>query len=58
MKAAPYGSWQSPITAEKAAVMSVRFLEVHIQGNQIFCLERHSSEGGRVVLRLQSHPQI
>lgn len=46
MKAAHYGSWQSPITAEKAAVISVRFLEVHIQGNQIFWLERHPSERG------------
>ncbi|HEY5259052.1 MAG TPA: S9 family peptidase, partial [Rhabdochlamydiaceae bacterium] len=50
MKAAPYGSWKSPITADKAAAMSVRFLEVDIQGNQIFWLERHPSEGGRVVL--------
>lgn len=50
MKAAPYGSWKSPITADKAAATSVRFLEIHIQGNQIFWLERHPSEGGRVVL--------
>ncbi len=50
MKAAPYGSWQSPITADKVAGLSVRFLEVHIQGETVYWLERNPNEGGRVVL--------
>jgi hypothetical protein len=49
-KAAPYGSWKSPITAERVASGTLRFSEVKICGEKVYWIERRPSEQGRCTL--------
>jgi dipeptidyl aminopeptidase/acylaminoacyl peptidase len=49
-KAAPYGSWKSPITAEIVAVGEVGLEQVQTDGENIYWIERRAHEGGRKVL--------
>jgi len=47
---APYGSWDSPITADLVASSSVRLAEVEFDGDNIYWLEGRPAEGGRNVI--------
>ncbi|UCD18316.1 MAG: S9 family peptidase [Candidatus Zixiibacteriota bacterium] len=49
-KIAPYGSWKSPITAESIVSAHVDFMQVVIDGQDIYWLERRPSEKGRCVI--------
>ncbi len=50
MKAAPYGSWKSPISAKMQGSNSVRFSEIELIGETLYWLEGRPTEGGRVAL--------
>lgn len=47
---APYGSWDSPITADLIAEGSVGLGQVALDGGDIYCSVLRPSEGGRSVL--------
>lgn len=47
---APYGSWESPISADLIAEASVGLGQIAIDGNDIYCSVLRPSEGGRSVL--------
>ncbi len=49
-KIAPYGSWESPITADLVASSAVRLSETKLDGNDIYWLEGRPTEGGRQVI--------
>jgi dipeptidyl aminopeptidase/acylaminoacyl peptidase len=49
-QAAPYGTWQSPITAELVAQGEKRFDRIVIDENQVYWVESRPEEGGRYVL--------
>ena len=53
-KAAPYGSWRSPITAAAIAAGEVAIAQPEIVGNDVYWLEGKPLEGGRVVVARQS----
>ncbi|MEF8726269.1 MAG: S9 family peptidase [Candidatus Bipolaricaulota bacterium] len=46
----PYGSWKTPISAEKVASMKVGLSEIRIDGDYVYWLETRPSENGRTVL--------
>ena len=46
----PYGSWESPITAEIVSAAGVRLGSVSVDGDDIYWLEGRPLEGGRSVL--------
>ncbi|MBD3335915.1 MAG: prolyl oligopeptidase family serine peptidase [Candidatus Eisenbacteria bacterium] len=46
---APYGSWTSPISAEKIATGSKRVGDIQVSGDSIYWLESRPAEGGRIV---------
>ncbi|MHB1855239.1 MAG: S9 family peptidase [Acidimicrobiales bacterium] len=46
---APYGSWRSPITADRLVEAVVRLGQPHIRGAQVVWNEGRPSEAGRVV---------
>jgi dipeptidyl aminopeptidase/acylaminoacyl peptidase len=50
MATAPYGSWQSPITADVLVSSSVGLSAVAVDGDDIYWLESRPLEGGRQVL--------
>ena len=50
MPAAPYGSWPSPITAERIARGSVGLGWAELAGGALWWIERRPSEGGRSVV--------
>ncbi|MCE9660705.1 MAG: prolyl oligopeptidase family serine peptidase [Burkholderiales bacterium] len=50
MKAAPYGSWTSAISAEQLAAATVRFGQIGVAGDTVFCSEGRPGEGGRNVV--------
>ncbi len=50
MKVAPYGSWESTLTAERLAAGSVRLGQIAIAGGSIFWSEGRPGEGGRNVI--------
>ncbi len=50
MKSAPYGSWQSPISAQNVAEGAAKFSEVKLIDRQIYWLESRPSAGGRTTL--------
>jgi dipeptidyl aminopeptidase/acylaminoacyl peptidase len=50
MPTAPYGSWQSPITAEIVAGGGVGLDELTVDGDDLYWLEGRPLEGGRQVL--------
>jgi dipeptidyl aminopeptidase/acylaminoacyl peptidase len=47
---APYGSWESPITADVVVAGEVGLEQVRIDGDDIYWVERRSQEGGRKVI--------
>lgn len=48
--AAPYGSWESPITPDLITAGSVRLSELWVDGDDLYWLEGRPSEGGRYVI--------
>lgn len=50
MKQSPYGSWRSPITAQKIATGMIRFSEVTLYEKKLYWLEARPAEEGRVAL--------
>jgi dipeptidyl aminopeptidase/acylaminoacyl peptidase len=50
MKTAPYGEWESPISAAALSAASVRFGGVALDGPDIYWVEGRPSEKGRSVL--------
>jgi len=51
---APFGSWASPISADLAATASTSFVDLALDGRDVYWLETRPDEGGRsVVMRLQ-----
>ncbi|MCG6873828.1 MAG: S9 family peptidase [Betaproteobacteria bacterium] len=50
MKTAPYGEWESPITAAALSAASVRFSGVAIDGADVYWVEGRPAERGRNVL--------
>jgi dipeptidyl aminopeptidase/acylaminoacyl peptidase len=49
----PYGSWESPITAELITQGGLRLAEVRVDGDDIYWLEGRPEEAGRyVIIRL------
>ena len=58
-KVAPYGSWESPITAEMIAVGGVRLSEIVVDGGDVYWIESRPAEGGRqVIVRRDSRGDI
>jgi dipeptidyl aminopeptidase/acylaminoacyl peptidase len=49
-QAAPYGSWQSPITAELTTRNAVGLSEVRLDGDDVYWIESRPDEGGRRVI--------
>ncbi len=47
---APYGTWRSPIDAERAARASVRLSEPALDGQTVYWLESRPAESGRTTL--------
>ncbi|MGB8434990.1 MAG: S9 family peptidase [Burkholderiales bacterium] len=50
MKTAPYGEWESPISAAALSAASVRFGDVALDGPDIYWVEGRPAEKGRSVL--------
>lgn len=50
---APYGSWQSPITAQKVSSAALSLSEPCLSDAGVFWLERRPAEGGRQVIMQQ-----
>lgn len=58
-KVAPYGSWESPITAEMIAVGGLRLSEIVVDGDDVYWIESRPAEGGRqVIVRCDSRGAI
>ena len=47
---APYGSWKSPITAEMLVSDSIHFMEIQLDGTDIYWIEGRPEERGRNVI--------
>lgn len=54
---APYGTWDSPISAEMASSAIVAFQDVVIDGQDIYWSEMRPNEGGRCAIIKQSNNQ-
>ena len=52
-KAAPYGSWASPITSDAIVADALKLGQVALDGDSIYWVEGRPAEGGRNVLMLQ-----
>ncbi len=53
-KVAPYGSWESPLSAAEVASNAIHVDEVRVEGETIYWLEGRPEEGGRnVLMRLE-----
>ena len=50
MNVAPYGSWACELSAERLAEASIRFGQIAISGDVIFCSEGRPAERGRNVI--------
>jgi dipeptidyl aminopeptidase/acylaminoacyl peptidase len=50
MKIAPYGEWESPITAAALSAASVRFSGIALDGGDVYWVEGRPAEKGRNVL--------
>ncbi|MDQ4077948.1 MAG: S9 family peptidase, partial [Chloroflexota bacterium] len=50
IQVAPYGSWKSPITAERIAAGSLRLTEMRFDQEEIYWAESRPWEGGRYVV--------
>lgn len=52
---APYGSWESPVTVEMLTAGARRFVEVDVDGDDVYWVESRPDEGGRyAAMRLSS----
>jgi len=49
-RVAPYGSWESPITAELIARATVRLRQIALDGEDVYWIESQPTEGGRYVI--------
>src|SRR5262245_65577101 len=49
-KAAPYGSWKSPITSDLIVTQSISLSEVRLDGGHVYWLEGRPQEQGRNVV--------
>lgn len=49
IRSAPYGTWQSPISARQIAAGSTPLAEPRLDGDSIYWLEGRAAEGGRMV---------
>ncbi|MBK8836714.1 MAG: S9 family peptidase [Anaerolineae bacterium] len=47
---APYGSWKSPIAADRVAAKSIQLAEVAADGPDVYWIELRPAEGGRNVI--------
>ncbi|HEX9143106.1 MAG TPA: S9 family peptidase, partial [Candidatus Binatia bacterium] len=55
----PYGSWKSPITAERVAAGEIGLEQIRLDGDAIYWIERRSQEGGRkVIVRRSANGQM
>jgi dipeptidyl aminopeptidase/acylaminoacyl peptidase len=50
VKIAAFGTWSSPVAADRIAVDSLRLSEPRIDGERVFWVEGRPAEGGRCVL--------
>ena len=59
-RSAPYGSWDSPISAELVAASSQHWInQLHVEGEELYMLLRLPEQGGRsVVARLNGDERI
>jgi len=49
-RVAPYGAWESPITAELIAQATIRLRHVALDGDDVYWIESRPAEGGRYVI--------
>ena len=49
-KIAPFGAWDSPITAESLTTAAIRLGEIHLDGDDLYWLEGRPEENGRQVI--------
>ncbi|HET9704391.1 MAG TPA: S9 family peptidase [Vicinamibacterales bacterium] len=46
----PYGSWPSPLTADRVTAGTLRFDHIQLDGDDVYWLEGRASEAGRYVI--------
>ncbi|WNO10340.1 S9 family peptidase [Teredinibacter sp. KSP-S5-2] len=56
-KQAPFGSWESPISADMVAGKTPKISETHVDGNRIFWLETLAEEKGRCAIMMHKDGQ-
>lgn len=56
-KQAPFGSWESPISAEMVAGKTPKISETHVDGDRIFWLETLAEEKGRCAIMMHKDGQ-
>jgi dipeptidyl aminopeptidase/acylaminoacyl peptidase len=49
-RAAPYGTWTSPITAARVSAGALRFADIQLDGDDVYWIEGRAAEGGRAVI--------
>lgn len=57
LNAAPYGSWDSPITPQSLVKGAKRFLQLEVEGDELYWLEMRPEEQGRGVFIRASDQQ-
>ena len=55
---APYGSWRSPVTADRLVEKVVRLSQVHVDGDDVYWIEGRPAEAGRQVVVRHGHGDI
>ena len=50
VRAIPYGSWPSPLSAARVTAGALRLDQIQIDGNEVYWLEGRAAEGGRYVI--------
>ena len=55
---APYGTWESPITADLISTGSTRLLDIETDGDDVFWLEMRPADAGRYALMKYSNPPV
>lgn len=50
VKVSPFGSWRSPITSDLIAAESIPLIDVLLDGDDVYWIERRPQEGGRHVI--------
>ena len=58
MTTAPYGSWQSPVTAGRLVEKVVRLSQVQVDGDDLYWLEGRPAEAGRQVVVRHGHGDV